>query len=113
MHYVYEITNNNNKKTYIGQRKYTSNLEKDKCYMGSGYMIKKALAKYESDAFSKKILIDNITEQVEADCWEIYFIARNKRRDKAEYNIALGGNNHTGWALSSSEIRAKASINKK
>ena len=48
MHYIYEITNNINGKTYIGQRKCPKNKlpETDIKYMGSGVYIKNAMKKY-------------------------------------------------------------------
>jgi hypothetical protein len=84
--YIYEITNNINGKTYIGLHHL---VPKDK-YMGSGILIKKAISKYGKDNFRKVILVKNIPSLEEARAWEIYFIARNRQRNKAEYNIADG-----------------------
>ncbi len=110
MHYIYEISNLINGKTYIGQRKYR---KESKPYMGSGLLVKKAIKKYGVSNFSKRILVDNVSTQEEADQFEIHFISESKKAGKAEYNIAKGGNLHTGWALSATEIRAKASASKK
>lgn len=54
MFYIYEITNNLNGKTYIGQRKCPENKlpETDK-YMGSGVYLRNAKKKYGIQNFSK------------------------------------------------------------
>ena len=85
--YIYEITNNVNGKTYIGQ--HTTDNENDG-YMGSGVILKQEKQKYGINNFSKKILCycDN---QDELDDREIYYIAEYKKIGKAEYNIARGG----------------------
>lgn len=50
--YIYEVTNNINGKKYIGKRKCKCHIEDDH-YMGSGKLIKKALAQYGRHNFSK------------------------------------------------------------
>lgn len=53
--YIYEIINNINGKTYIGQRKLI--LDKSwRQYMGSGKLIKKAIIKYGEECFTKKFI---------------------------------------------------------
>ncbi|MDM0633603.1 NUMOD3 domain-containing DNA-binding protein [Clostridium perfringens] len=54
-HYVYEITNKINGKKYIGKRTCKCPIEEDK-YMGSGYLLKKAIKKHGIENFTKKIL---------------------------------------------------------
>ena len=85
--YIYEITNNVNGKTYIGQ--HTTDNENDG-YMGSGVILKQAQSKYGIKNFSKKILCycDNQDELNEK---EIELIKNNRAKGKAEYNIADGG----------------------
>ena len=90
MYYIYEITNLVNNKTYIGQHLYNNNIIDD-LYMGSGLLIKKAQKKYGIINFSKTIIMCSIESHLEANDWEIYFIARNRKRNKAEYNLAVGG----------------------
>lgn len=84
---VYQITNRINGKIYVGVHK-TSNI--DDGYMGSGRMIKAAIAKYGVENFSKEILIQcNSLEEMlskEAEIVNKDFVAREDT-----YNIALGG----------------------
>lgn len=80
--YIYQITNNINGKTYIGQH-----LDRGDDYWGSGTIIKRSIAKYGIDNFTKEILQDNITSQKEADKLEMKFINDAKAIGKAEYNI--------------------------
>jgi len=104
-HYIYEIQNILNGKTYIGQHLYRSESKEE--YLGSGNLIMAAVKKYGRDVFRKRIILADIVEQEEANSWEIYFIARNRKIGKAEYNIAKGGRS-AGGALSCPSIRAKA-----
>lgn len=59
---IYKITNNINGKCYIGAHQ-TTNLNDE--YLGSGTVIKRAVAKYGPSAFTKKILyIFNSSEEM-------------------------------------------------
>ena len=86
---IYRTTNIVNGKTYIGQHKYKI-LAKDK-YLGSGILIKEAIKKYGRDNFKREILVSNITSQDVANQLEIDYIAQERAKGKAEYNIADGG----------------------
>ena len=88
MYYIYEITNNINGKTYIGQHK-TKNLVDS--YMGSGVILKQAFEKYGKENFSKKIIAICETQE-NADILEKVFIKVYHEMGKAEYNICDGGN---------------------
>lgn len=88
MYYIYEIKNNINNKTYIGQHK-TKNLMDS--YMGSGILLHKAYKKYNVKNFSKKILAVCETQE-NADILEKVFIKIYREMNKAEYNICDGGN---------------------
>ena len=46
MYYIYRITNNINKKTYIGQHKYSDENNPMRYYYGSGINIQRAYKKY-------------------------------------------------------------------
>lgn len=89
MYYIYRITNKINGKTYIGQHKYKKLNDK---YMGSGKLIKRAIEKYGLENFKKEILVFNVPKKEHADILEKTFIASEREKGKAEYNIADGGN---------------------
>lgn len=83
--YIYEITNNINGKTYIGQH-----IKKDEnfnIYLGSGTNIRRAVEKYGKENFTKRILVDNITSKEDVDRIELEEINKAKAIGKAEYNI--------------------------
>lgn len=65
MHYIYEIKNLVNNKTYIGQRKCPEDKtpETDIDYMGSGKLIKKSIKKYGVENFQKSILAVTETKE--------------------------------------------------
>jgi len=86
-HCVYEITNIVNNKIYVGYHK-TKNL--DDGYMGSGKLIKKAIAKYGIENFKKHYIeiFDNIEDALalEAEIVDASFCQRDDT-----YNICTGG----------------------
>lgn len=92
MHFIiYETTNKINNKKYRGAH-ITSNLYDD--YLGSGRLLKKALAKYGFDNFERKILC-------ECDSIESMFIKEAEHvnstwvEDPNTYNLKIGGEG--GW----------------
>ena len=87
MYYIYEIKNNINNKTYIGQHK-TNDLNDD--YMGSGTILHQAYQKYGKKNFTKTILAVAGTKE-NINILEKVFIALYRSEGKAEYNIANGG----------------------
>ena len=88
MYYIYEIKNEINGKTYIGQHK-TNNIADS--YIGSGVVLHRAYEKYGKENFTKKIIAICETSQ-NADILEKVFIALYRAEGKAEYNICDGGN---------------------
>ena len=84
---VYEIENRANRNSYIGVHK-TDNLADG--YMGSGVIIKRAIAKYGIENFNKKVLFDFPTyaEALEKEK-EIVNTEFLNRRDT--YNLRRGG----------------------
>lgn len=102
--YIYEVKNNINGKTYIGQRTSKCLPELDKSYLGSGLIIQQAVNKYGKENFSKNILAIvgtrhnlNILEKVFISIyWEI---------GKAEYNITPGG--HGGYSTKNNKHFSK------
>lgn len=88
--YIYEIINNINGKTYVGQHK-TNNLNDN--YFGSGTVVKQAINKYGKSNFTK-VILEECNENNINDL-EIKWISKRKSEGKAEYNIAGGGNGCT------------------
>lgn len=105
MHYlIYQITNLVNQKTYIGAHK-TAN--KNDNYMGSGKLIKRAVAKYGIDNFKKEILYVCETEK-EMYQYERKLVTENYVIDDATYNLKIGGEG--GFYRHSEETKSKMSI---
>lgn len=88
-HYIYKITNNINKKFYIGVR---SSLDKpsDDYYMGSGQLLWLAYQKYGKENFTKEILSE-FSSRDEADLEEEKLVNHELVMNPNSYNIALGG----------------------
>lgn len=91
-YYIYEITNNLNSKTYIGQRHCPSHETPwtDVKYMGCGKLIRLSEEKNGIENFSKKILAVCHSQEI-LDILEKEYIALYRSIGKAEYNIADGG----------------------
>lgn len=88
--FVYITINLVNSKKYIGQRLYDSKNEW-KSYLGSGTLLKRAIAKYGKDNFIK-IIIENCNNQAHLNDREKYWINYFNATNSADYyNIALGG----------------------
>ena len=88
--YIYLIVNNINGKTYVGKRKlYNKNWNEDG-YMGSGHHLKNSQNKYGIENFEKFLITWTYSEE-DACEKEKFWIAEYRRRGKAEYNVADGG----------------------
>lgn len=96
MYYIYLIVNKVNGKTYVGQRKSSKECHLDR-YMGSGKLLKKAKQKYGIENF-EKFLIQYCYSKEETNKAERFWIAEYRRRGKAEYNLANGGDGGNGEA---------------
>lgn len=105
-YYIYEITNNLDGRTYIGQRHCPLNKtpETDTSYMGKGNHILAAEKKYGIKNFSKRILAICYTQEI-LDILETEYIHLYKQIGKAEFNIAPGGLGGKGNWLYLSEER--------
>lgn len=89
--YIYLIVNNVNGKTYVGKRKLYNKKWNEDGYMGSGKHLKSAQKKYGIENF-EKFLITWTSSNEDACEKEKFLISEYRRRGKAEYNIANGGN---------------------
>ena len=96
MYYIYLIVNKVNGKTYVGQHKSSKEWYEDK-YMGSGKLLELAKQKYGIENF-EKFLIQYCYSKEETNKAEIFWIAEYRRRGKAEYNLANGGDGGNGEA---------------
>ena len=87
--YVYRITNNDNGKIYIGQKKAIKLVED---YWGSGLYITRAIKKYGLDNFSRDIL-EWCNSKEHLNEREIFWIGTlNSTNPNIGYNISTGGN---------------------
>jgi group I intron endonuclease len=87
--YIYKTTNTVNGKIYIGLSKFDPDENQD--YIGSGYLLKKAVKKYGKELFVKEIL--EVTED-KKHCLkqERYWISKLQSRERdIGYNICEGG----------------------
>lgn len=101
---IYRITNTINKKTYIGQHKYSKT--SNDAYMGSGTILKRAFQKYGKENFYKEILCDEITNPKLADELEIAYIFEFQ----PEYNIMKGGQGKRVFADESKKKMSEAKL---
>lgn len=110
--YIYLTTNQVTNKMYIGQHK--SEIF-DHSYLGSGKLLRKAIAKYGRENFTC-ILLKECFSKAELNQSEIEYISKYKAdTSDSYYNIAKGGDGHTckPWnkglrGLKVSENRLKA-----
>ena len=84
--YIYKTTNIVNNKIYIGKAE-----NQKESYLGSGYILKKAIKKYGKSNFEKEIL-EHCTSRDMLNNREIYWIkAFNSTNPDIGYNITSGG----------------------
>lgn len=103
---IYKTTNLVNGKIYIGQQSYMKN----KYYLGSGNIIKRAINKYGKNNFKKEI-IEDCKNQDELNEREIYWInALDSTNKEIGYNITFGGGGALG-IKASKETKYKISKN--
>lgn len=88
---IYKTTNTVNNKWYIGKDE-----RNDPKYLGSGTLLRQAIAKYGKDAFRKEILAE-ANDRDELIRLEIEHItASNAVSDKNSYNLSPGGEGGIG-----------------
>jgi hypothetical protein len=71
---IYKTTNLINNKIYVGQH---SVIEKNDVYLGSGFLLKKAIKKYGKENFKKEIL-EYCDSKIEMSKKEIFWIEELK-----------------------------------
>lgn len=87
---IYLTENKINGKKYIGQDMYNNPK-----YLGSGFLLKKAIKKYGEENFTK-IILEECDNKEELNGKEIYWINHYNATNSLEfYNIATGGQG--GW----------------
>lgn len=94
--YLYKITNNLNQKFYIGIHS-TNNLNDN--YFGSGKNIRRAIAKYGKDNFTKEILKFRNTRS-EIKQLEKSIVNEELLKNPLCYNIQVGGEGGTSIEMS-------------
>lgn len=92
-YYIYLTKNNFNGKIYIGKRKCPINKTPlTDPYMGSGFLLKRAIKKYGIKFFEKKILCESITDVKLLNTLEKFFIETyNSTKREIGYNRTIGG----------------------
>ena len=93
--YIYLITNKINGKIYIGKHS-TDNLNDG--YMGSGIIIKRAIAKDGKENFTKEYLAFCDNEDT-LNYLEKFYIKKYKAKEVG-YNLTDGGDGHLGFIMS-------------
>jgi group I intron endonuclease len=100
-YYIYVTTNNVNGKKYVG--KHFGDLNDD--YIGSGYLLKRAIAKYGRQSFAKEIIC-TVKDPIDLDIAEKLYIEKfNAVNSDGFYNLASGGTG--GNTLTNDEIVTK------
>lgn len=105
---VYKVTNQLNGKCYIGKHQ---TLDLDDRYMGSGKLIKRAIAKYGIENFSKEIL-HVFDSEAEMNAKEAEIVTEEFCR--SSYNICPGGRggfNYINTQILTPELRRKGRVN--
>lgn len=93
--YIYKTTNKLNGKIYIGLSKFAP--QENPEYLGSGYILKKAIECYGAENFVK-VILEECSTQEELLERERYWIATLKANDRnVGYNICEGGTWGDNW----------------
>jgi hypothetical protein len=107
VHYVYKITNLMNDMFYIGKH---STEHVDDGYMGSGTLLRRAIAKHGPDNFKKEILqfFDTADQALE---YEKQLVTKEIVERKDTYNLNVGGSG--SWHATNSNIELRKLKNAK
>lgn len=103
-YYIYLTENLVTGRKYIGKRKCKCKTDED-TYLGSGTILKQAIAKYGTQNF-KKTIIEVCSSEEECNNREKFWIGKFDAASNPDfYNIALGGDGGNTYAgLSSEEL---------
>lgn len=105
--YIYKTTNLLNGKIYVGQSKFNPNENPE--YLGSGYILLRAIKCYGESNFKKEIIEECLTQDQLCER-ERYWIATLKANHRGVgYNICEGGEWGDNWSNHprKEELRAK------
>ncbi|MBQ2395859.1 MAG: GIY-YIG nuclease family protein [Bacteroidales bacterium] len=89
-HYIYLTKNIVNGKSYVGKHTYRGKDSFDKNYLGSGYLLKRAIKKYGKDNFIQEILEYTSSKEENAER-EVFWIKELNTLVPNGYNIDKGG----------------------
>ena len=89
-HYIYLTKNIVNGKSYVGKHTYRGKDSFDKNYLGSGYLLKRAIKKYGKDNFIQEILEYNSSKEENTER-EVFWIKKLNTLVPNGYNIDKGG----------------------
>jgi len=93
--YIYKTTNKLNGRIYVGQSKFNPSDNPE--YLGSGYILRKAIAHYGRGNFLKEVIEECSTREQLCER-ERYWIATLKATDRVlGYNICEGGQFGDTW----------------
>ena len=95
--YIYITTNLINGKQYIGQKKSSEFLGNK--YLGSGKILKCAIAKYGESNFSTELICECKSKQELDEKEEHYIEKYNAQKDEHFYNIRRGGDRGPGGPM--------------
>ena len=91
-HYVYKTTNSIDGKYYIGVH---SSKSMDDSYLGSGHILKRAIKKHGTEAFTREIIFCAFSKE-DAFAVEQELVTLEFTLDPNTYNICIGGKGHKG-----------------
>lgn len=93
--YIYKTTNLLNGKVYIGQSKFNPDQNKD--YLGSGFILLRAITCYGKENFSKEILEECETREKLCERERFWISTFKSNMRGIGYNICEGGERGDNW----------------
>jgi hypothetical protein len=108
-HYVYQIENLINGKTYVGKHS-TENL--DDGYMGSGKLLNQAIKKHGIENFRKHV-VKMCESSEEAFDLEREIVNEQFVADENTYNLKLGGHGGSDWSYVNDNVEFRKEKNRR